>query len=198
MITPRQRRHANTKQAILQTALALVAEKGLEKLSLREIARRVDYSPAGLYEYFDSKEDILRTLVDEGGQLLTTKLKSLPANLSPTEHLIQICLAYVKFALDNQAHFMLMNSFASIRRSLNEPIVPDSPYTISLQAVQTAVDAGDVQVQPAYGVEEITYSLWALIHGMAMLQLTTLQGFQADFPTINRQALETFIVGLGR
>jgi len=198
MTTPRQRRHANTKQAILQIALELVSEKGLDKLSLREIARRVDYSPAGLYEYFDSKEDILRTLVDEGGQILATKLKSLPANLSPTEHLIQVCLAYVAFALDNQAHFMLMNSFTSVRSSLNEPSVPDSPYNISLQAVQTAVSAGDIRTEPDYGVEEITYSMWALIHGMAMLRLTTLQGFQADFDSINRKALESFIEGVGR
>ncbi len=198
MTTPRQRRHANTKQAILQTALNLVSEKGLEKLSLREVARRVDYSPAGLYEYFDSKEDILQTLVEEGGQILITKLKNLPTNLSPKEHLIQVCLAYVEFAMNNQAYFMLMNSFVSLRRSLNEPTVPDSAYSISLHAVQTAVDAGDIQTLPAYGVEEITYSLWALIHGMSMLRLTTLQGFQADFPTINRQALVSFIAGFGR
>lgn len=198
MTTPRQRRHANTKQAILQTALALVDEKGLEKLSLREVARRVDYSPAGLYEYFDNKEDILQTLVEEGGQILTTKLENLPTNLSPTEHLIQICLAYVEFALNNQAYFMLMNSFASLRRSLNEPAAPDSAYAVLMRAVQTAVSAGDIQTDPDYGIEEISYSLWALIHGMAILQLTTLQGFQADFVTINRKALEAFIAGLGK
>jgi AcrR family transcriptional regulator len=198
MTTPRQRRHANTKQAILKTALELVAEKGLDKLSLREIARRVDYSPAGLYEYFDSKEDIVLALADEGDQKLGTKLNNLATNSSPTEYLVQICLAYVDFALNNRAYFMLMNSLASLRRSLNEPASPDSSYAIFLRAVQTAVNNGDIQTRSNFGVEEITYSLWALIHGMSMLQLTTLQGFQADFPIVDRHALESFIIGLGR
>jgi len=72
MKNTRQERQADTRKAILQTALELIAEKGLDKLSLREIARRVGYSPAGLYEYFDSKEGILLTLAEEGDGWLDT------------------------------------------------------------------------------------------------------------------------------
>ena len=55
-LTPRQRRHLRTKDAILDAARQIIATEGAEKLSMRAIAKRIDYSPAGLYEYFGSKD----------------------------------------------------------------------------------------------------------------------------------------------
>ena len=57
--TPRERRYARTRQEILDAAMELVQEKGPDKLSMRELARRVDYSPAGLYEYYENKDEII-------------------------------------------------------------------------------------------------------------------------------------------
>ncbi len=196
MTTPRQRRHANTKQAILQTALQLVAEKGVDKLSLREIARRVEYSPAGLYEYFGSKEEILRELARKVDGRLNTSMQNIATTLPPVERLTEICLAYIQFALRNNEYFTLMNSLPSQRTSLDEPVPQESAYVTVLQAVQTAINAGSISARDGYGPEEITYSLWSMIHGMAMLRLTHLRYFQADYETINRQALQIFMAGL--
>jgi AcrR family transcriptional regulator len=51
-LTPRQRRHLRTKDAILDAARQIIAEEGADNLSMRGIAERIDYSAAGLYEYF--------------------------------------------------------------------------------------------------------------------------------------------------
>lgn len=196
MTTPRQRRYASTKQAILQTALELVAEKGLDKLSLREIARRVDYSPAGLYEYFGSKEEILLALARQGHDRLKAALQSTPTTLSPVERLVELSLAYIDFALRNQEYFAVMNNLPSKRMSLAEPVGAESSYSPILQAVQAAIDADQIAVKEGYGQEEITYSIWAMVHGMAMLRLTHLRDFQGDFEHSNRQALAVFMAGL--
>jgi hypothetical protein len=44
---------------------------------------------------------------------------------------------------------------------------------------------------------EAAYSLWAIVHGMAILQITSLQGFPIEFSTADRTALEAFVKGLG-
>ncbi len=196
MPTPRQRRHANTKQAILQTALTLIAEKGMDNLSLREIARRVEYSPAGLYEYFDSKEEILLELARKGNDRLVAALHNVPNNLPPVERLVEICLVYVDFALRNKEYFTLMNNRPTRRASLDEPVSPESPYLVFLQAVENGIAGEEILVREGYGSEEITYSLWSMIHGMAMLKLTHLRHFQANFEMINRLTVEIFIAGL--
>ena len=62
----RTRRQERTRRAILDSALAIVAESGPDALSMRAIADRIDYSAAGLYEYFGSKEEILNAVREEG------------------------------------------------------------------------------------------------------------------------------------
>jgi hypothetical protein len=129
------------------------------------------------------------------GQMIT-QLNCVPENLPVIERLVQLALSYVQFAISNKENFQLMNTLPSRRKSLDEPIPKGSPYTIFLQAVQAAIESGEIRAQPDYTAEEITYSLWALIHGMAMLRLTHLQTFQADFEKTDRQAIETLLKGL--
>ena len=192
----RKQRQLNTHQAILQTTLDLIDEKGLEKLSLREIARRVGYSPAGLYEYFDGKDDILRTLAWEGSSKLIEAFQRLDEGLPPREFLIQVSLAYVRFMIRNPAYTTLMNHIPSDRTSLNEPAPEGSPYTFILEAVRSLLDTGEIQQRDDLTDEVITYSLWAMVHGMGMLRLTQLREFDADFDLANRRALGAFLDGL--
>src|SRR5260370_19038070 len=56
---------SDTRARIQQVALQLFAEQGYEKTSLREIAERLDVTKAALYYYFKSKEDIVRSLVED-------------------------------------------------------------------------------------------------------------------------------------
>jgi AcrR family transcriptional regulator len=59
------RRHGDTRARIQQVALELFTEQGYEKTSLREIAERLDVTKAALYYHFKSKEDIVRSLVED-------------------------------------------------------------------------------------------------------------------------------------
>lgn len=194
--TAHKQRLENTRQAILQTALALITEKGLDRLSLREIARRVEYSPAGLYEYFDGKDDILRALAREGDARLRAMFERISTGLPPAERLIQICLAYVDFVMHNSEYFAVMSSVPSNYTSLDQPVPTESSFFVILQAVQNVIDAGEIRPRTDFSREEITYSLWAMVHGMGMLRLTHLRDFKADFETANRRALEIYIAGL--
>jgi AcrR family transcriptional regulator len=54
-----------TRERIQSIALELFAEQGYEKTSLREIAERLDVTKAALYYHFRSKEDIVRSFVED-------------------------------------------------------------------------------------------------------------------------------------
>jgi AcrR family transcriptional regulator len=195
--TPRQKRHEDIKHAILWAARTLILEKGSDKLSLREIARRIGHSPAGLYEYFGSKEEIVAAVAAEALDHLSNYLGRVPASLPPARRLVELGLAYVEFARQHPEHFLLVfSSLISGRVSPQAPADARSPYRIVQQAVRDGFDTGDFAPHAGYGVEEIAYSLWAFAHGMAMLQQTHLRQFQADFKAADRHALETFVAGL--
>src|SRR5260221_1302530 len=59
------RHRSDTRVRIQQVALELFAEQGYDKTSLREIAERLDVTKAALYYHFKSKEDIVRSLVED-------------------------------------------------------------------------------------------------------------------------------------
>lgn len=194
--TTPQKRQQLTRQTILQTALSLINEKGLDKLSLREIARRVGYSPAGLYEYFNGKEDILIALAREGDGRLRRAFERIPLDVPPSERLLQLCLTYIDFVINSSEYFVVMDNVPSSYNSLDQTVPTDSSYYLFLQAVQNVIEAGEITIKDDFGREEIIYSLWSLVHGMGMLQLTRLREFNADFESAQRRALEIFIAGL--
>jgi AcrR family transcriptional regulator len=59
------RHRSDTRARIQRVALELFAEQGYDKTSLREIAERLDVTKAALYYHFKSKEDIVRSLVED-------------------------------------------------------------------------------------------------------------------------------------
>ena len=61
---------ARTEEAIRQAAVALIAERGFEAMTLRELAGRVGVQPGSIYRYFPSKGRMLVELLTEHLQFL--------------------------------------------------------------------------------------------------------------------------------
>jgi AcrR family transcriptional regulator len=175
----------------------LILEKGPDNLSLREVARRSDYSPAGLYEHFKNRDEIVEAVAAEGLSRLRAHLGTIPQDLPSRRRLVELGIAYVEFARQNPEHFALIFSYSATGDSLSNEVTGDnSPYGAFLRAATAALAAGKVAGQKDYGPAEMAYSLWALAHGIAMLQATHLRYSQIDFGAANRYTFETFVRGM--
>jgi len=69
------------QRAILDAARDLFVIEGYQNVSIRKIAEQIEYSPAAIYGYFPSKDDIFFALAEEGFRLLGDVLES-PADAS--------------------------------------------------------------------------------------------------------------------
>lgn len=197
--TPRERRHQRTRESILDAAVSLIREKGADKLSLREIARRIDYSPAGLYEYFDSKEAIIEAVCLEANRRLGVYLSAVDTGLPPEEYMVALGLAYVQFARQNPEMFtMLFTNFNGPTEmvDLEQLDEDDAALSIAYQAMKRGIETGIFALPDGYGAMDLTYALWALVHGMAVMQVTYLRDLPMDFEHADRLALQTFVRGL--
>jgi len=58
------------RRSILDAARELFVAEGFHNVSIRKIAERIEYSPAAIYGYFPSKDDIFFALAEEGLRLL--------------------------------------------------------------------------------------------------------------------------------
>jgi AcrR family transcriptional regulator len=61
----RTRRHESRRRQILACGLALFRDKGYQSTTMEQIAETVHIARTTLYDYFQSKEDILFSLLDE-------------------------------------------------------------------------------------------------------------------------------------
>ena len=111
-LTTRERRQERTRQDILSAAITIIAEQGADNLSLREIARRIDYSPAALYRFFENKEQIIDAVCSEASERLTVSLSSVPQTLPVRDYLAELGMAYIRFAKNYPQHFTFLANYA--------------------------------------------------------------------------------------
>ena len=165
MGTAKQLRHRRTRKRILEAARALLRENGHAQLSLRAIAKRVDYSPASLYEYFRGKDSILDALCQETEEELKETMIEAKQSNTMDHPIIAMCLAYIEFALNNADDFLLL---------FQRPVsVSHEQQVLELlrEEIRNCMDIGEFLGGYHFEEDEVTYLVWSTAHGMALLAL---------------------------
>jgi len=153
--------HGDLRRALLDEAVALAGEVGVDRLSLRELAARVGVTHPAAYHHFASKTELLGELAREGFALLDQRLAAVSAR-GARRRFIELGLAYVDFARDHPVHFRLM-----FRASVVRPVW-DAAMAAQVGAPFARVDAA---VRAAGGTRDLTDLAWASMHGLATLAL---------------------------
>lgn len=97
------------RRAILDTARQLLTSVGYARLSMRNIAGKIGYSATSIYLHFESKDDLVHALIDEGVELLHASLSEADASSdSPGGRLEAMCRAYVTFGLERAEYYEIM------------------------------------------------------------------------------------------
>src|SRR5437868_5544969 len=109
-------------RAILDAARELFVAEGFENVSIRKIAERIEYSPAAIYGYFPSKDDIFFALAEEGFRLLHGVHASVtaPEVLAPLDRIRAIFTRLYEYSREYPQYFALMFVDRSVPRISRE------------------------------------------------------------------------------
>ncbi|HVC39868.1 MAG TPA: TetR/AcrR family transcriptional regulator [Candidatus Dormibacteraeota bacterium] len=101
---------ASTRGRILEAALDLFTELGFDKTSLRQVSERVGVTKAALYYHFQSKEEILSTLIERVHGIGHHGLDVLPALDGPVDlaTVMGACEQLLEHVLSQRKVFMLI------------------------------------------------------------------------------------------
>jgi len=108
-------------RAILDAARELFVAEGYGNVSIRKIAERIEYSPAAIYGYFPSKDDIFYALAEEGFRLLYARdnVAAMDAALDKLEPLDRVRTMFwrlYEFSRQHPQYFELMFMDRSVPR----------------------------------------------------------------------------------
>lgn len=108
-ITERKTRQKQAlRERILDAARRIVVREGFAALSMRKIADAIEYSPATLYLYFESRDEIARALCTEGYAQLLSTFEPLAQIADPVERLKGFARAYVAFGVAHPQTYRLI------------------------------------------------------------------------------------------
>ena len=164
--------HGNLKEALVSAGLAILSEKGIEGLSLRNVAKKVGVSHAAPYNHFPNKQALLAAMSTAGHEQLHQAMSGAFENAKRTsaDTLAEVVWAYLQFALVDPGRFKLMFSGALEEERDHPAFLEVSRKNISLleEIIIYCQNKGEV----AEGrVATIAIRLWSLAHGFTYLVL---------------------------
>lgn len=168
-VAERRYHHGNLREALLDRAAAIVAERGAADLSLREIARDVGVSHAAPRRHFPDRQALLDALALHGFERLGTELAAAAragGRSAFRTRLRRCAAAYVRFATQDAALLELM--FAGKHREPDGPLhdAADAAFATVVAVIVAGQEAGELRPgDPA----EAAMVLFATLQGLASM-----------------------------
>lgn len=188
------RKPTDLRQKVLKASLALIEEGGLDRLSMREVARKAGVSHQAPYHYFNDREAILAELAGEGfsrlGQALSRAADQ--AGSEPVKAVEDMGRAYVEFALRNPAYFQAMFRADAVPLDRYPEARKREEETFG-RLVESIGQA--FANQPAEVRQSIVVASWAMVHGLATLILEGSLARKLKIPRARQKQVANEVIG---
>ncbi|MDZ4726134.1 MAG: TetR/AcrR family transcriptional regulator [Leptospira sp.] len=162
--------HGNLREAILNESMVWIKKKGVESLSLREIAKKLGVTHSAPNKHFAKKEILLASLIEIG--FTQFKIALLEGRngieIHPKESFISMGVSYLRFANENPEIYRLMFS-----NNIEDITLYPACEKAGLESFEVLLSA--VMILQSKGIikkgdpKEMAYLIWSFTHGYVML-----------------------------
>ncbi len=191
--------HGNLRQALVEAALALIAEKGPQGFTLSEAAKAADVTPAAVYRHFTGRDELLAEVARQGFDIFAALLEYAHDDGRPTPMAAfeSTGRAYLAFARKYPGHYQAM--FESGLQPGNHPdlaVVSSKARAIMERAAETLLTTLPADRRPP--ARMVAAHVWAASHGVVELFLRGNGGPQPWPPEdLLESAIGIYLRGLG-
>lgn len=172
----RERRHQETRAEILNTARQILIEQGADHLTVREIARRTEFTPSALYRYFEGgRQEILLAITRGSVEVLDAQLARLRKSSSPAERIVAMGAAYLRFARTHpQEEKLLFDSVTAMEPlDLERPdeafLAPTGVFRLLESALRDGVADGSFRIAEK-DLVFVMMATWVFVHGLIAVE----------------------------
>ena len=190
----REREKQEMRRDILMAAREIARQEGWQSVTIRKVAERIEYSPPTIYEYFESKEDILTELLREGFRQMAATLRAIrEAVAEPEQRLLDMAESYWNFAMSNPELYQVMNGLGGVPfECLEKPPAAHEAFVTTQEALVDWAKARGVDIPDTEGAVEIIRSL---VHGLISLTMVDrIYGGEARAKELLQRAMRDMFV----
>lgn len=158
------------KEACVRAAREVIAEKGIEQLSLREVARKLGVSHQAPYKHFSCRDHLLGEVMRRCFQSFTEALDGRERHEDPAADLESLGRQYLAYAEANPLEYRLMFGTPWPAGAADHPeLTRDALHAFDvLRKVLRRLygDGPDAQAQ----VDLHAMFIWSTVHGLASIR----------------------------
>ena len=167
----REQHKAELRQLILDTAERLFVQAGTyEAVSMRNIAREINYSATTIYLYFQDKDALFQALLRETFRRLSRAVALAVTHRDPVKGLYQAMRACITFGLEHPEHYRLL---FMVRPSLAIPSestrqIGEEAFNLLRHQVGLCIASGRFLERDH---ELVAQGGWVVVHGITSMLL---------------------------
>ena len=183
-------KYDNLSEACVKEAFRIIESDGIENLSLRAVARKLGVSHQAPYKHFESRDHILAEVVRQAFDRFAKYLEQNPLTDDPYADMRQLGESYLRYALENPAHYRLM--FMTVLPSANKhPGMMRSaqrPFHLLTACIERVWQMHGIEPNPK-AIQLDGLFIWSQMHGIASMHQTAVM----DTLEMSQDVLNTLI-----
>lgn len=158
-------------EKILLATADIIEAHGPDGVTMRGVAREIEYSATTIYLYFDNKDDLLNQTVVRAFGWFSEAMIEAAGQGTGRERIRNRARGYVRWALEHKGMYRLMFQHDSIRPLDSETgAVQPRSLRDSQRLIQDAIDSGELDLSVDAGT--MARINWAALHGIVSLSLS--------------------------
>ena len=163
--------HGRLRQALIEEALRMVKESGVESVSVRDVARRAGVSSGAPFRHFATRTALMTAVAEQAmGRFRDEIVRALAEAQSddPLDRFRALGTAYMRWVLRNPEHFEVISNRALIDFDRSESLRRDNDEIRSLME-QLLAEAHRRSPLRSDNVKAISFAARALAYGVARM-----------------------------
>jgi AcrR family transcriptional regulator len=201
---PKPYHHGDLRRVLIEAALALVEEGGVETVSVREAARRAGVSPGAPFRHFPSRNALMTAVAEEAQRRFRAEIAAAVAEApsgDPLARFRSLGVAYLRWAMRNPAHFEIISSRRLFDHDKAAKVSRDNHELIDMTERMLAEAFARGQLRSP-DLKQVQIAGRALVYGFARMNIDGhFPRWGVAAPEMERSAeaiLDLFIEGIAR
>lgn len=165
--------HGNLREVLIQAAVQIAEEGGLENVSVREVAKRAGVSPGAPFRHFSSKTALMTAVAEQAMVKFRTEITKTVENAptdDPVARFAAVGVGYLHWAIQNPTHFQIISTRSLIDWQGSDSLRRDN------EAVRVMMESALIEAQQrgllrSDNLADTQIAGRALVYGLARMYI---------------------------